>query len=286
MFASLVVVFPIAHEGGALKIRHGGNEWSVDSATTTAIDNTNSPVISYIAFYSDVEHEVIPVTSGHRVTFTWNLYLQPAVALLDYSHYMPDPLIRPKLSESELALKAAFTRILSEIQFLPEGGLLGFGLRQEYPLNPDVGLGNLIDCLKGSDAIIQSVCRQLSLETSLQIIYQQEDGAGDFVMIDHFFNFPRGKSIEVLSSEMGEKGGRLICDPRPVTVEGYHYYPFNIYPSPLLWVTDLTEYTQTKTAYLAHGNEACLDYVYCTVCLIVYIGPFGNRTVNIEKSIR
>src|ERR1700689_4922160 len=186
MFASLVVVFPTAHAGGALKLRHGGNVWTVNPAMATAVDNTTGPVISYIAFYSDVEHEVTPVTSGHRVTLTWNLYLQPAVEPPDYSPSMPSPLVRPKTSESELALKAAFTRILSDSDFLPEGGLLGFGLCQEYPLNPDVGLGNLIDCLKGSDAIIQSVCCQFSLKTSLRLIYQREDeDTDDFAMIDH-----------------------------------------------------------------------------------------------------
>lgn len=276
MFASLVVVFPIAHEGGALKIRHDGNAWTVDSATVTAINNTTDPVISYIAFYSDVEHEVTPITSGHRVTLTWNLYFQPAVKLPDYSPSVPDPFICPKTSESELALKDAFTRSLSDIDFLPKGGHLGFGLHQEYPLDPDVGLGNLIDCLKGSDAIIQSVCRQLSLRTFLQIVYQDEEN-NDFAMIDRFFDFPRWESLELISLGIEKEGGRYISEPRPVTVEGYHYYA-SPEESPLVWVTDLTKYTRTKTAYLAHGNEASVGYAYCTVCLIVQIGPFGNRT--------
>jgi hypothetical protein len=292
MFASLVVIFPVAHAGGALKLRHGGNEWTVDPATATAVDNTTGPVISYIAFYSDVEHEVTLVTSGHRVTITWNLYFQPAVNPPDYSPSMLNPLVHPKSSESELALKAAFTRALSDRNFLSEGGHLGFGLCQEYPLNPDFGLGNLIDYLKGSDAIIQTVCRQLSLKTSLRIIYQREPSEGDtdedtddFAMIDHFFNFPRWNPIEVLGCEMEEEGGRYIDKPRPVTIEGHNYYASDDFN--LVWVTDLTEYTRTKTAYyMVYGNEPCLGYAYCTVCLIVHIGPFGNRTANIEGAIK
>jgi hypothetical protein len=205
MFASLVVVFPITHAGGALKLRHDSNEWTVNPATTTAGDDATGPVISYIAFYSDVEHEVTPVTSGRRVTLTWNLYLQPAVEQSDYSPSMPSLLVCPKTSESKLALKAAFACILSDSDFLPEGGLLGFGLCQEYPLNPEVGLGNLIDYLKGSDAIIQSVCHQLSLKSSLRLIYQREDDSEDnynFAMIDHFFTFPRWNPVEVLGVEM------------------------------------------------------------------------------------
>lgn len=273
MFASLVVVFPTAHERGALKLRHGGDEWTVDSATAIAVDT--DPVISYIAFYSDVEHEVTPVTSGHRVTLTWNLSFQPTVAPPDYSPSIPSALVRPKTSESEQAVKAAFDHLLSDNKFLPRGGTLGFGLRQEYPLNPDVGLGNLIDCLKGSDAIIQSVCRQLSLTSSLKIIYRNEEEEEDdeFVMIDHFFDFPRWDSVESLLGVMEKQGGTHTSTPRPVTPNGHNYYP-----SDVIWVTDMGKYTRTKTAYLAHGNEACLDYVYCTVCLVVSIGPFGDRS--------
>ena len=96
MFASLVVIFPVAHEGGALKLCHGGNEWTVDSAT---VNNTTSPVISYIAFYSDVEHEVTPVTSGHSVTLTWNIYFQRTVKPPDY-FLLPNLSVHPKTSES------------------------------------------------------------------------------------------------------------------------------------------------------------------------------------------
>ena len=291
MFASLVVVFPTAHAGGALKLRHGSNECTVDPAITTAVDNTTAPVISYIAFYSDVEHEVTPVTSGYRVSLTWNLYLQPMVEPPDYSPSMPSPLVRPKISESELALKIAFTRILSDKDFLPEGGLLGFGLCQEYPLNPDIGLGNLVDCLKGSDAIIRSVCHQLSLKISLRLIYQRdsEDGddenTDDFAMVDHFFAFPRWNPVELLGYEMKDEGGGYISEPKPVTIDGQHYYASDDFN--LVWVTDLMEYTRTKAAYyMVYGNEPCLGYAYCTVCLIVHIGPVGNRTVDIGKFIK
>ncbi|KIM76941.1 hypothetical protein PILCRDRAFT_77326, partial [Piloderma croceum F 1598] len=288
MFASLVVVFPVAHAGGALQLRHGGNEWTVDPVTATAVDNDTGPVISYIAFYSDVEHEVTLVTSGYRVTLTWNLYFQPAVDLPDYSLSMLNPLVHPKSSESELALKAALTRALSDSNFLPKGGHLGFGLCQEYPINPDLGLGNLDDYLKGSDAVIQNVCRQLALKTSLRIVYQRQPEEGhedDSAMIDHFFNFPRWEPIEVLGYEVKREGGRYIDEPKPVTIEGYHYYASDDFN--LVWVTDLTEYTRAKTAYyMVYGNEPCLGYAYCTVCLIVHIGPFGNRTANIEQPMK
>ena len=36
MFGSLVVVFPTRHEGGALQLRHKGQEWTFDSAAITS----------------------------------------------------------------------------------------------------------------------------------------------------------------------------------------------------------------------------------------------------------
>ena len=281
MFASLVVVFPTAHEGGLLKLRHGGNEWTVDPASTMAVDNTTGPVISYIAFYSDVEHEVTPVTSGHRVTLTWNLYFQPAVVPPDYSPSMPSPLVCPRLSESESAVKAAFTRILSDRDFLPDGGLVGFGLCQEYPLNPDVGLGNLADCLKGCDAIIQSVCHQLSLKTSLRLVYEHKE-LEDFAMIDHFHTFSPWDSVETLGYELEKGGGMYISKPEPITIEKQNYYA----DDEVIWITDLMEYTRTKvTCNVVLGNEPSLGYIYGTVCLIVDMGPVGKRTIGDRRKL-
>ncbi len=77
MFGSLVVVFPTPHEGGTLVLRHHGKEWTFDSGKILA----NAPnCVAYVAFFSDVEHEVSPVASGHRVTVTYNLYWDDADA--------------------------------------------------------------------------------------------------------------------------------------------------------------------------------------------------------------
>jgi len=69
MFGSLVIVFPTAHEGGALLLRKDEKEWTFDSAK--AIAEAEQPAIAYIAFYSDTEHEVTKVESGYRVTITY-----------------------------------------------------------------------------------------------------------------------------------------------------------------------------------------------------------------------
>ncbi|CAA7263512.1 unnamed protein product [Cyclocybe aegerita] len=56
MFGSLVVVLPTAHTGGSLIFRHQGNEWTFDSAK--AVNEESTPYAAFVAFFSDVEHEV------------------------------------------------------------------------------------------------------------------------------------------------------------------------------------------------------------------------------------
>jgi len=72
MLGSLVVIYPTAHEGGELVLRHGDHEWKFDANSLTA--SQSSPSLAYVAFYSDLEHEVLEVTSGRQVTVTYNLY--------------------------------------------------------------------------------------------------------------------------------------------------------------------------------------------------------------------
>lgn len=66
---SLVVCLPSAFKGGDLIVRHQGSNVSFDWSTRS--DST----IQWAAFYSDCAHEIKPVTDGHRITLTYNLYV-------------------------------------------------------------------------------------------------------------------------------------------------------------------------------------------------------------------
>jgi hypothetical protein len=63
------VCLPHPHQGGQLRISHKGGESVWDWSNETAES------IKWAAFYSDCEHEVDEVQSGHRVTLTYNLYV-------------------------------------------------------------------------------------------------------------------------------------------------------------------------------------------------------------------
>lgn len=67
MFATLVVVLPSASTGGELVIRHKGREVSL------ALHGEEPSEAVFAAFYADCPHEVLPVTSGCRLTLVCNL---------------------------------------------------------------------------------------------------------------------------------------------------------------------------------------------------------------------
>jgi 2OG-Fe(II) oxygenase superfamily len=112
-FGSLVVCLPCAHTGGELAVRHAGREvkfdWSGDSKE-----------LQWAAFYSDCEHEVLPVTSGYRVTLTYNLYYNK------FGNQIP---AQVNWKVSSLPLYEVFSEVLRDKSFMPYGNSLFFSNR-------------------------------------------------------------------------------------------------------------------------------------------------------------
>ncbi len=66
MVGTLVVTLPSSYAGGELMVGHN-EEWKAYRGSKTAL--------SLVAFYADCRHEVLRVTSGYRITLTYNLLL-------------------------------------------------------------------------------------------------------------------------------------------------------------------------------------------------------------------
>ena len=141
MFGSLVVSLPSHFTGGELVTRHNGQQvtfnWSCDSKTHT----------QWGAFFSDVEHEALPVGSGHRITLTYNLYYleqdkSPTISSIDDTY---NPFYKK--------LQAA----LYNHHFMRKGGILGFYSQHKYInkslANTDIDKFATL-YLKGPDALV------------------------------------------------------------------------------------------------------------------------------------
>ena len=67
MFASLIIVLPSKFEGGEVHVSHGNNKDVFDVSPSSGFTT------SALAWYTDVTHEVKPVTSGYRLAIAYNL---------------------------------------------------------------------------------------------------------------------------------------------------------------------------------------------------------------------
>ncbi|KAA1470644.1 hypothetical protein DENSPDRAFT_710927 [Dentipellis sp. KUC8613] len=284
MFGSLVLVFPTSHAGGSLLLRHRGQEWSFDAATTlstTAQDSDpQTPNIGFVMFFSDIEHEVSVVESGHRVTLTYNLYFNPATSK------SADPEVPPIVPPQQALFKARLESLVADPNFLPDGGSLGFGLRHAYPFVNDDWVPKL---LKGSDGAIQRVCEDLGLESTFVLLY--EDGqyfnGEDYtvqVIVDEqpFVRFDDELEIPFADYVIDEYGGRVVSREKSLCLangertsrkvdEGIDEY--------VTWVTEPTSHTVVEEAYVVYGNQASLGGSYGQVCLIVAIPEAKERSV-------
>ncbi|KAL6076431.1 Retrotransposon-like protein 1 [Balamuthia mandrillaris] len=81
MFATLVIQLPSRCTGGALIVRRGGRTYSHDFGASNNSSNNDCGSTArqapqyccyYAAHYADVEHEVEPITSGHRLAVVYN----------------------------------------------------------------------------------------------------------------------------------------------------------------------------------------------------------------------
>ncbi|KAH9831433.1 uncharacterized protein C8Q71DRAFT_715313 [Rhodofomes roseus] len=280
MFGSLVVVYPTVHEGGALVLRHGGKEWTFDSSRIIA--DQKEPRLAYIAFFSDVEHEVLQVQSGYRITITYNLY---------YNSPQPSDLpVRPLTFES--SLKAALQHLLDDPTFLPEGGHLGFCLSHQYPVESDRGAGakalsEVSGMLKGSDASLASVFTALGLRSRLEFVVEDnevwiesEEGGSThmiaYVLFDEYAPDIEETTVESqLFEVLRDIGGKLATRIPPL-------YPGRNAIEPAVhvhWVVSPSSNTgfKFKTRYLTYGNEALPGMQYTHLCILADVGDSSER---------
>ena len=270
-FGLLVVVFPTPHEGGALVLREDGHEWIFDSGQALASAAEGQPSIGYTAFYSDVDHiEVAPVTSGHRISLTYNLYFDnggPAFA----SDTISRRLTRPQVG-NEGTFHEAFTALLENPEFLADGGALAFGLRHIYPIKED--LTSVYSILKGSDSVVYQTVRALGYEPQLCVYYGIDPPHG--VVANNVVDFEAVQGDSGLVDTACQGGGSRVGP------EGYLGPPYHAATVPMEWVTPMTRFNEQKDAYPTYDEEdegitVSMEWVYGNVCLVVRIGKAGER---------
>ncbi|ATY59385.1 2OG-Fe(II) oxygenase family [Cordyceps militaris] len=165
-FGSLVVCLPVEHQGGQLKVRHKGEEMTFDWGIPA--DERQTPHIEWAAFYSDCEHEVMEVSSGTRLTLTYNLYAVQGAGRLTGTHLTLDP--------TRLPLYRAIEKVISNDPFYGKGGTLGFWCSHAYAYNNQQE-NPLPETLKGVDAAVWESLKALGISVETAPIVEMDGEA-------------------------------------------------------------------------------------------------------------
>jgi len=144
--------------GGQLRVAHKGKERVYLDEQSLDLGN-----IRWVAFYSDCEHEVLPVTTGHRVTLTYQLYVSERIGgLVQPQLQMPDSKSHP--------MYCCIKDNLASPMFIKNGGVLGFHCEYQYPetFEGTYFYEHYPPTLKGIDAVLFAVFRALGLTVHIK----------------------------------------------------------------------------------------------------------------------
>ncbi|KAI0291798.1 hypothetical protein B0F90DRAFT_335279 [Multifurca ochricompacta] len=274
MFGSLVIVFPTAHEGGTLHLRHDGQEWTFNSGLELA--GLRTPTIGYIAFFSDIEHEVAPVISGHRVTLTYNLYFYDK-GPISKKDSTSEGNSYPPVAVNERAFRETLEDFLENPEFLAVGGTLGFGLRHIYPVSKSRMLRDIYNLLKGSDAAVFRSFKTLGFEPTLYMYYEgyswQSDSTEAAIINNVMFSFNDTENPDIIQ-EIASRGGLVVWHKDHAQIDSKEKWAN---PEKVHWVTPVMEFNRQEGSYATYGNSPELKLVYGYLCLVVRIGKAGER---------
>ncbi|KAK4183046.1 putative 2og-fe oxygenase family protein [Podospora australis] len=258
-FGSLVVCLPIAHEGGELEVRHNDKTISFDwgSAIETGKEE---PSIHWAAFYSDCEHEVLPVRSGHRVTLTYNLFA-----------VKPEPIGAE--NKLDLPLVQYMDSVLKNKDFMPNGGYLGFYTSHAYPHTADSFTESTI---KGIDRVIWQGFQSLGCNVRvLPVLHQDYIEMSDSDDED-FPDTVIGKGLSKMKIFYGQVDDSMYYKNYVLDSWG----ECEVQARDVLWLNQ-GMHKQMQLAFTAYGNEAetYVQYSWCAILVQVpaYDAEKGGR---------
>lgn len=276
-----MVIFPTPHEGGELVLHRKGHEWKFNANTLTASRSSSS--LAYVAFYGDIEHEILPVTAGRVVTVTYNLYfVEPSPK--------PGVAAEGENAQSDSNLQDTLKRLLKSPEFLPSGGTLGFGLAHLYPVKPGMDMKKMERRLKGEDAHVYRACRELRLDSLLKIIYDDTRSGGEHgIMVDEI------DWVEYSHEDETFETG-LLLNHRGVLVnktEDADPHESGLFDKSkpewdsddeegtrvefITWVSPFNARNKSEDYTVSLGNDVAVDTIYCSPCIIARIAPASDR---------
>jgi hypothetical protein len=148
MFATAIILLPSLYTGAQVHVSHGSTSKTFDLAASSAFTT------SLLAWYTDVVHEVKPVTSGYRLALSYNLiHTSPGIA-------------RPTLPD----MHSAVTHLRRVLRGWVKGGYASDDDIVAYLLTHEYNHVNLqTGALKGKDAHLVANVRGVTGEEGVMV---------------------------------------------------------------------------------------------------------------------
>ena len=247
-------------------------DWGADSRCPDSVQ--------WAAFFSDSPHEVLRVESGHRITLTYNLSVTPES--VSATSAVSESTLLPGLSADSMALHSILRAALADPDFMPGGGILGFGCQHAYPHTQEGLCKHVPSMLKGGDAAVQAVALGLGLEVSVKAAHNLR---GQFI----YFNMDEDEEEE--GSPEGSMAVRL-SKLRTVTCldwgadDEVTYKRRDVLDMCIPESTDDLDVTWCRPpsrwalqlVHTAYGNEVSLTRWYSAAAIMVTVPKWGDSS--------
>jgi len=164
MFATVVIILPSVYTGGQVVVSHPLATKTIDFAPNSLLST------AVLAWYTDVKHEVEPVTAGYRLALSYNLIITARV---------PKPLL-PQMEDSVTKLRNILRKWSKDrYKKWPGPPLLAYILDHEYS---NYNLKEGVQALKGADAhkvtFLRPVAENLGYMVGLATLKRCVSGPG------------------------------------------------------------------------------------------------------------
>ena len=261
MFGSLVVCLHSHFNGGALVTKHNGQQVTYNWSSTGGDE-----LIKWAAFYSDVSHEILPVTEGNRVTLTYNLF---------HDDCNVPSAVDECFSSFCTTLKAA----LDHPHFLRDGRVLGFACQHAYTFEKkhvrDFGKkeeSKHVSMMKGSDRTVLMAAECLHLKVKIRPICNvSENAIGDnscflgekFGFYTYYLDEFDHNNTEVIWMEVKQDRERCVEDRNSDTDH-------------IIWCQKF-KHLQPAYATVSYGNEHAAEICYQAAAILITIPKWSER---------
>ncbi|KAH8916433.1 hypothetical protein BT69DRAFT_1270384 [Atractiella rhizophila] len=259
---TIVVCLPSTFKGGEFLI---GEDNEIQ--TLKWDEDCSAGKHCWVFLYSDVQHEVKPVTSGYRITIAYDVFIGSST-----KENSPR-----NVDISAVPLYAALKNALRDESFFKEGGKLSWAMHYGYPVDRDAHGSDLSGRLKGRDRLLYNVLSFLNLKFKIQAVYETDDddydnsSDKDLEPLDKFWPDTRRGSLLIGGNFLAGEDDYVEDGPtQSLRDAGMRFDP------DIVWCQKPRHFVRGGT-YISYGNEASISHHYVAACIVVDIPRFGDE---------